>query len=67
MLYSNQERYEQAEAFYQRALKIREHVLGSEHPDVALVLEKYADLLRTTNRENEALELEARAKAIRAR
>ncbi len=41
--------------------------LGPEHPDVATSLENYADLLRKTGRGTEATEMEARAKAIRAK
>ena len=37
------------------------------HPDVAQNLETYADLLRKTGRADEAAEMEARAKAIRAK
>ena len=44
-----------------------EKALGPEHPDTALVLENYADLLRKTGRGNEAEELEACAKAIRTK
>ena len=46
---------------------IREKILGSEHIAVATVLENYADLLRETNREDEATQLEQRAQAIRAK
>ncbi len=38
---------------------------GPEHPDVAKVLENYADLLRKMGREEEASNMDARAKAIR--
>jgi hypothetical protein len=41
--------------------------LGPEHPNVATVLENYADLLRKTNRQSEAAKLEARAKGIKAK
>ena len=51
---------------YQRALAIREKALGPEHPDVALSLENYAELLRKTDRNAEAEKLEERARAIRA-
>lgn len=56
-----------ANSIYQRALEIREKALGPEHPDVAASLENYADLLRKTNREAQAEELEVRAEAIRAK
>ncbi len=41
--------------------------LGPDHPDVAQSLENYAALLRETGRSAEAKEMEARAKAIRAK
>ena len=44
-----------------------EKALGPEHPDVAQILENYADLLRKTNQKDEAAKLEARAKEIRAK
>ncbi len=36
-----------------------------DHPNVAKVLENYAELLRKTNREAETARLESRAKEIR--
>jgi len=41
--------------------------LGPEHPNVATLLKNYAVLLRKTNRETQAEELEARARAILAK
>jgi hypothetical protein len=49
-----------------RAVAIREKALGPEHPDVAMVLENYARLLREMKRGAAARELEARTQAIRA-
>lgn len=46
--------------FYNRSL-------DAGHPDVAKVLDSYAALLRETGRADEALELETRAQAIRAK
>ena len=56
-----------AEPLYKRSLVVREKALGLDHPDVAQSLENYADLLRKTGRDDEAKELEARAKAIRSK
>ena len=39
---------------------------GTEHPNVALVVENIAELYRATNRDKEAAELEQSAAAIRA-
>jgi tetratricopeptide (TPR) repeat protein len=64
-LYHAQGQYAQATPLFQRALAIREKVLGPEHPDTVTVLGNYADLLRQTNSEAEAKKLEARAQAIR--
>ncbi len=42
-------------------------LLGPEHPNVATSLENYAALLHETGQADEAAEMEARAKAIRAK
>ncbi len=63
----NRERDAEAEPLYKRALAIDEKALGQEHPLVATSLENYAVLLRKTGRSSEATEMEARAKAIRAK
>ncbi len=41
--------------------------LGPEHSNVAMSLENYASVLRQTGRVTEAEQMEARAKAIRAK
>jgi tetratricopeptide (TPR) repeat protein len=66
-LYSVQGRYADAEPLYQKSLDIGERALGPEHPGVAGIQEKYAELLRKAKRVAEAEKLEARAKAIRAK
>ncbi len=65
--YRDQKEHSKAEAIYQRALSIKEETNGPEHPDVAIILEHYAQLLKTANRQKEAILLEARAKAIRTK
>lgn len=40
---------------------------GPDHPDVATSLENYGVLLREVGRDAEAVEMEARAEAIRAK
>ncbi len=60
MLSYVQGRYADAEPRYQRALAILEKLLGPEHPAVATVGKNYAALLRATNRDAEAAQLEAR-------
>ena len=64
-MYVAQGKYAEAESLLKSAFAIAEKVLGPEHPDVALILENYTVLLRETDREAEAVEMEARAKAIR--
>jgi len=65
--YRAQGKYAEGEPLYQRALRILEKALGPEHPNVATVLVNYALLLRQTGRVSQAAEMDARAKAIRAR
>ena len=67
MRYYDQGRYAEAEPLHQRSLTIFEKALGPEHPDVAKGLENYAALMRMTGRTEEAVEMDARAKAIRAK
>ncbi len=62
-----QGKYTEAELLYKRVLRIDEKALGPEHRDVATSLENYAALLRETDREDKAEEMEARAKAIRVK
>jgi tetratricopeptide (TPR) repeat protein len=64
-LYRTQGQYTAAEPLYMRALAIHEKAFGSRHPDVATCLQNYAALLWQTNREAEAAEMGARARAIR--
>jgi tetratricopeptide (TPR) repeat protein len=67
LLYRDQGKYEQAESLFQQALSIWQNVLGPEHPDLALLLENYATLLHQMRRTTEAIKLEERAQAIRAK
>ncbi len=62
-VYRDQGHMEKAEPFYQRALAIREKKLEAGHPDLITTLKDYAQLLRATDREAAAEELEARAQA----
>ncbi len=64
--YREQRRYAHAEALYRELLQIQEARTGDRHPDVALILEKYAALLRDANRLEDAKRLVARAQQIRA-
>ncbi|MGH9532992.1 MAG: tetratricopeptide repeat protein [Terriglobales bacterium] len=60
-----QGKYKEAEPLYQQAMAAQEEVLGLENPDLIATLEKYAALLRATDRPAEAAKLEARAKKIK--
>ncbi len=59
-------RYGEAEAHYRESLAVFERALGGRHPDVARLLEATAGVLRLQDRGAEAVELEARARAIRS-
>jgi hypothetical protein len=50
---------------YARAIEIFERTLGPDHANVATCLENYADLLRKTDREIDAVALEQRVFVIR--
>lgn len=65
VFYKAQKRYAEAEPLYQRAMAIFEQSLGPRHPNVAICLDNYAELLRKTKRMDEARAMEARARAIR--
>jgi len=63
--YSFVDRGSGADPLYRRALLLLERARGPEGAEVGQVLEKHAALLRKMNREAEAVEMEARARAIR--
>jgi tetratricopeptide (TPR) repeat protein len=56
----------QSEAYFRRALAIKERYLGPDHPSVAGTLENLAALCRESGRKEEAKPLEERAAAIRS-
>jgi tetratricopeptide (TPR) repeat protein len=56
--------YEKALPLYQRALEIREKLLGPQHPDVATTLNNLAELYYHTERYEEALSLLERSLKI---
>lgn len=59
-LYHACNRYELAELFYRYTLSVNEDALGPTDPRTITVRKNYASLLRTMNREEEAIALEAR-------
>ena len=64
--YEQQGEYDKAEEQYKRALSIKEKTNGPNHPDVAIILNKYAGLLRHAHRDEEADLLSQRASEIMA-
>ena len=57
-------KYDEARKHYERALSIRERVLGKDHPDVASSLNNVAVLLMDQRKHDEALPLLERAAGI---
>lgn len=62
-----QGRWEDAARLYPQAIAIVEKNLGPDHPTLAGLLENYAVVLRRARRDAEALEIDERARDIRAR
>lgn len=58
--------YTEAESLYQRSIVLTKRALGETHRKLATRLEGYARLLKHTNRERRAAQMQARAQAIRA-
>lgn len=53
--------YAEAEPLFHWATEVFRTALGEDHPDFNVSLQNYAALLRKTNRESEASELETKA------
>jgi tetratricopeptide (TPR) repeat protein len=66
-LYQVEGRYPEAEPLYLRSVTSLEKGLGKDHTMVALALERYALLLRKTQRATTADAIEARVKEIRSK
>ena len=64
--YQDQKQFEQAATQYQRLLDLKEDQMGPNHPDLAILLKRYAQVLHQANRHSEAKSLTARANAIMA-
>lgn len=64
--YHDRKEYEKAANQYQRALRIKESINGPDHPDIAVILQRYARVLQEAKRPTEAANLLARADAILA-
>jgi tetratricopeptide (TPR) repeat protein len=64
--YHDRKEYEKSADQYQRALNIKESINGPDHPDLAVILQRYARVLQEAKRPTEAANLLARANAILA-
>ncbi len=62
--YRDRKAYDKAVKQYQRALSIKEQSVGPTHPDVAIILQQYAQALKEAGRSEEATPLLARAQFI---
>lgn len=67
MVFHAQNRYERAEDFYKQALEIRNKLFGPDHFELVHLLKNYAHLLRKTNREPTAVQMEQFADSIEAK
>ena len=67
VLYQFQNRLDEAEPHYRKAMEIQQNTLGAMHPLLADTLENYALLLMATGRMPDAMRLKRRADEIRAR
>ena len=65
VFYYSKGRYDKAESMHQRALALREKVLGPEHPEVAQSLSNLAELYRVLARYDRAKSLYERSLIIR--
>jgi len=65
-IYTLQGRFTDADQYYNEAIQIFETTLGPDHPHVARCLEDFADMLRSTDRAEQAEEAARRAREIRA-
>jgi tetratricopeptide (TPR) repeat protein len=66
-VYQSAGNYREAEKLFQRSLSIFEKVFGLEHPSVATSLNNLSALYATQGKHSEAISMQERANAIRAR
>jgi len=65
--YREQKIYPEAQALYRELIAIKEQVSGPDHPDLVIILEQLASMLRETGRSLEAEFFTLRAESIRSR
>ena len=66
MLFLDQEQWKPAEASFKKSLDVYDKAIGAAHPEIADVLDQYAVLMQKTERPDEAKQMQARAKEMRA-
>ena len=66
LVFETRKEYTKAVPLVEQALKIREEAFGVEHPEIVPTLERYADLLRLSNRIEKAEQIDARLARIPA-
>lgn len=64
-LYHFQQKFGLAEPLYKQVMTIMMKSLGSNHPELARVMDDYADLLKTTHREDQAEYIKQCANSIK--
>jgi tetratricopeptide (TPR) repeat protein len=57
-LYHVQRKYDKAETFYQRGMTMKQKLFGPNHPETLSILKSYANLLKSTHREEQARHLD---------
>lgn len=57
-LFHVQRKYDHAESYYQRAMTMKQKLFGPDHPETLSILKSYANLLKTTHREEQARHLD---------
>ncbi|MGD9852130.1 MAG: tetratricopeptide repeat protein [Nitrospirales bacterium] len=62
--YEDQKEFEKSALQYKRVLDLKEHQIGPNHPDLAVILNRYAQVLHQAKRHSEAQSVTARANAI---
>lgn len=65
--YQDEKKFNQAAIQYQRIIELKEAQVGSNHPELAQALTRYAQILHQANRHSEAKSVTARAKSILAK
>jgi hypothetical protein len=65
-LYKAQDQLEHAEPLYRRAIALERRALGRLHPELAVLLEQAASVLRRRGEPSDAQAFEAEAASIRA-